>query len=500
MKSALCQDPPSRSVRLHRWANPDEAPETVLADLGQPVPWTTSGYYIPTDSKLGKTLWHDIGAFYIQEASAMAVAEALAPEPDALVLDLCAAPGGKSTHLGKLLGASGWLVANEIHPQRVVVLAQNLERLGVPATVLNESPARIAEALGPVFDAVLVDAPCSGEGMFRKHPAAATEWTEQSPEECAARQRDILTQAVHLTRPGGTIVYSTCTLNPVENEQVVSWALSHLPVTLDPLPDWAGWSPGRPEWADDTNELAKTRRLWPHLAKAEGHFVARFRVLDSSGHGGTRTQSDEAVRATYRERGSSTGPTKGNRTTRAKGNATSTSEWLALAHDLFEDADVWFEQSRNALGDPLVQSDVLFSRPPLDFGRLRVLRPGLPLATNNGKRLMPHHALAMALPTLLTKSGALGRFRDAPEADNYDSSGTGPDPRVPQLRQVVQLSPTDAASYLAGQALTPQMDHPPGKGWVLMQTSGLPLGWGKAAPGRINNALPRGLRQPHVLL
>ena len=190
----------------------------------RPVPWCPAGFQFPEDlppdqPTPGRHPYHAAGLYYLQEPSAMAVVEALDPQPGKRVLDLCAAPGGKSTHLAARMDGKGLLVANEIHPKRVWELAENLERWGARhVIILNESPARLSERLPAFFDCVLVDAPCSGEGMFRKSEAALRDWSPELVHSCAVRQSAILHEAARLTRPGGRLVYSTCTFNPQENE------------------------------------------------------------------------------------------------------------------------------------------------------------------------------------------------------------------------------------------------------------------------------------------
>ena len=201
-----------------------------------PVPWCPAGFYVPQGLRMGKEPLHAAGAYYLQEPSAMAPAAALGVRPGMRVLDLCAAPGGKSTQIADLLGGQGILVANEIHPARARILLENVERMGVPnAVVCNETPARIAAHFGPWFDAVLVDAPCSGEGMFRRDPEAVAQWSAEAPARCHERQMEILEDAARCLRGGGTLVYSTCTFNRVENEGTIEAFLRRHPeFSLDP--------------------------------------------------------------------------------------------------------------------------------------------------------------------------------------------------------------------------------------------------------------------------
>ena len=209
----------------------------------------------------------------------MAPAELLDPQPGERVLDLCAAPGGKSTQLaGKLLG-KGLLVCNEINAKRAKILSGNMERLGISnALVLNEHPKKLTERFAGYFDKILVDAPCSGEGMFRKEEAAVTDWTEDTNAICANRQLEILASAAGMLRPGGRLVYSTCTFSPVENEGVISEFLWKNPDFSVEKLDVPFFSPGRPDWVPNpAPELEHTFRLWPHRLLGEGHYAAVLR-------------------------------------------------------------------------------------------------------------------------------------------------------------------------------------------------------------------------------
>jgi 16S rRNA C967 or C1407 C5-methylase (RsmB/RsmF family) len=211
----------------------------------------------------------------------MAVTLLLNPNPARRILDLAAAPGGKSTHIAARLAGQGVLVANEVHPKRVWALAENLERWGARnAIVLNEGPERLADHLAGHFDGVLLDAPCSGEGLFRKNPAARLEWSPALVDGCARRQDALLAKAAKLVRPGGVLVYSTCTFSPEENEGVVSRFLrDHSEFELASTVRLPGFQPGHPEWAPDRgpDALRRAIRIWPHIGPGEGHFAAVLR-------------------------------------------------------------------------------------------------------------------------------------------------------------------------------------------------------------------------------
>ena len=252
-------------------------------DLAQfslwPVPWEPCGYYYAPETRPGKSPYHEAGLYYLQEASAMAPAALLDPKPGERVLDLCAAPGGKSTQLAGKMQGEGLLVCNEINPKRAKILASNIERLGISnALVLNEHPQRLEARFAGYFDKILVDAPCSGEGMFRKEEAAVTDWSEETVRMCARRQAEILHAAAVMLRPGGRLVYSTCTFSPEENEGSVSAFLhAHPEFSVEKMP--APWfSPGRPDWMEaPAPGLENTFRLWPHKLLGEGHYCAVLR-------------------------------------------------------------------------------------------------------------------------------------------------------------------------------------------------------------------------------
>lgn len=281
-----------RAVALRR--NPRHAALKLPFAL-EPVPWEPTGYYYHPSERPGLHPWHDGGVYYLQEASAMAPAALLHPMPGERVLDLCAAPGGKTTQLAGYLDGQGILVSNEIHPQRARILSQNVERMGIAnALVLNEHPEKLASRFPRYFDRVMVDAPCSGEGMFRKEEAAVTDWSQETVEMCARRQREILESASKMIRAGGKIVYSTCTFSPEENEGVIS-------AFLQDHPDFSVWeadapwfAPGRPDWIrDPAPGLEHTFRLWPHLLRGEGHFAA---VLQYNGTEASDLAEEKGVR------------------------------------------------------------------------------------------------------------------------------------------------------------------------------------------------------------
>ena len=344
-----------------------------------PVPWEPMGYYYDPDSRPGLHPYHEAGVYYLQEASAMSAVALLEPQPGEKICDLCAAPGGKTTQIaGKMLG-EGFLLCNEINPKRANILSRNIERMGVAnALVTNEHPARLAEKFAGLFDRVLIDAPCSGEGMFRKEEAAVTDWSQETVEMCARRQAEILHSGAELLKPGGRLVYSTCTFAPEENEQIIeNFLKTHPEFRLEDVS--APWF---------TPVGTGMFRLWPHKLLGEGHFAAVLRKVSGE---------EDAV-----------APIKSEKFPK---------EWVAFAKDLSislpEGTPVFFGQNLYLA--------------PVDMPDLRgvkVLRPGLELGEVKKDRFEPAHALALWLKTAArTKSiSATGT-----EAERYMRGETLPD-------------------------------------------------------------------------
>lgn len=437
--------PPSVGLRLNGLRGPGEQLARLLPWRLTPVPWSASGFVVEGDQALppGQHPYQAAGVYYLQDPAAMAVAEALAPRPGQLVLDLAAAPGGKSTHLASLLQGQGWLVANDVHPQRARLLVGNLERLGVSnATITNESPARLAQAWPGAFDRVLLDAPCSGEGMFRKSEQALNQWSPAYVLSCARLQDQLLLEAAQLVKPGGLLAYSTCTLNPEENEGSVARFLAASGFQLLPLA-LAGTSPGRPDWSGgaDLPELSGAARVWPHLAPGEGHFVALMRRPDGPAQAAPNTKA--------RKGAAGDGP-----------NRAAHEAWRLLAGELLAPDGPELLPSAQ-------QGDWLISAPPtgLPLGGLRWLRHGLQLGrVRQGRRSVrvePAHALAMALPA----GAPARRLSLAPD-----------DPRV--------------SAYLAGA----DVPSAGAQGYLRVEVDGFPLGWGKRSGASVRSLLPKGLR------
>lgn len=268
-------NPPFRGLRVNTLRCSAEHFEEICPFELKKTPFCKDGFYID-DSVSGRHPWHHAGVFYFQEPSAMSAVTALDVRPGTTVLDLCAAPGGKSTQAAACLDGKGFILCNEIIPSRAAILLSNIERCGIRnAAVTCEKPEKLCSRFHCFFDRVLVDAPCSGEGMFRREPAALREWTAQSPNACAKRQLSILNQAGRAVKAGGILVYSTCTFSPQENEGVVDAFLKENPEFSIEKIDGFG-SAARPDWANADKSLCGARRVFP-FDGGEGHFVARLR-------------------------------------------------------------------------------------------------------------------------------------------------------------------------------------------------------------------------------
>ncbi len=331
-----------------------------------PVPWAAGGFSYDPDARPGKHPWHEAGLYYLQEPSAMAPGALLGARPGERVLDLCAAPGGNATQRAAAMEGRGLLVANEIHPARAKILSRNIERMGIPnALVTNMHPRDLAERFPGCFDRIMVDAPCSGEGMFRKEEAAVTDWSPETVAMCASRQKEILRSAAAMLRPGGRLCYSTCTFAPEEDEGVMAWFLTEYP-DFRPAEVEAPWfSPARPDWAEPrVPAVGKGFRLWPHLLGGEGHFLM---VLERQGDGP----------------GASLPPPKAL-------------DMPPELRDFLRELDVSLPEGRL-----LSFGSSVYLAPPEtpDLKGLRVLRPGLELGVLKKGRFEPAHALALWLRT-----------------------------------------------------------------------------------------------------
>jgi NOL1/NOP2/sun family putative RNA methylase len=341
-----------RAVALRFNPLKGEAPS--MPFVGEAVPWEPNGFYYDPDARPGLHIYHEAGVYYLQEASAMAPVQLLDPQPGEKICDLCAAPGGKTTQIAGRMAGEGFLLCNEINPKRAKILSRNIERMGVPhALVTNEHPENLAKRFPGFFDRVLVDAPCSGEGMFRKEEAAVTDWSEETVLMCARRQAEILHSAAKMVRPGGRLVYSTCTFAPEEDEMAVA-------VFLEEHPEFEPEAVDAP-WFDCSG--SGMYRMWPHKLLGEGHFAAVLRKKGEEAADGDGCPGQKLPK-----------------------------EWLSFAKDL----DIRLPE-----GKAIVFGQSLYWAPielP-DLRGLKVLRPGLELGILKKDRFEPAHALALWLRT-----------------------------------------------------------------------------------------------------
>jgi len=506
----------------------------------RPVPWCETGSYYDGDDRPAKHPYYHAGLYYIQEPSAMAPVELLDVRPGHRVLDLCAAPGGKSTQIAAKLQGEGVLVTNDNAAERTKALAKNIELAGVRnAVVLNEEPASLAPVFARWFDRILIDAPCSGEGMFRKDESMIAAWERHSVERCSTMQRDILRHAAAMLAPGGVLVYSTCTFSPVENETQIAALLAEHP-ELEPVPVRLapGFAPGRPDWAGqaegrlvgEAEEMDREEgiasggmvRLWPHWLDGEGHFAAvirrrpdaaaapedhaggqspesgRARSADEALPSGIRRERREdtrgeplraGVRQERRGRGERERGGKhadGRRGESAPGGALKQrgggkSAPGGSAAGGLSPAESW----RGFAAEHLAGADRWPGR-LVAYGSRVYLQPE-PLPSLDGLRVVrAGWYLGDAGPHRFEPSQPLAMGLKADEA-----------------KRIWNGLPDDAAivRYLKGETLhldaadlTLTGDSAIRKGYTLVCVDGFPLGWGKYADGMLKNGLPAGWR------
>lgn len=416
------------------------------------VSWANEAYYFDENVRPGKHPYHEMGLYYIQEPSAMSAAALLAPKPGMRVLDLCAAPGGKSTQLATYLGDSGLLVSNEINTQRSRILSQNIERMGIKnAIVTNEDSFVLASHFPGFFNAIQVDAPCSGEGMFRKLPEAIEQWSIENVAICAARQKEILDNAAVMLKPGGVIVYSTCTFSKEENEDVIEYFLERHP--------------------DFT--LEEMERFWPHKVDGEGHFVAKlvrrgsvnefdagYDVCEDS----CNKVEDTDLKADRKTKKNKNSKNRKNETKPAltKENMKLLSEFLD--ETISEDVAAWIKNSRLVMfGEQLYRLPDM----EVDIKGLKVQRAGLHIGEFKKQRFEPSHSLALALK--LSEAKNLVKLTcDNPQTIGFFNG------------QSVILSDEQAVECK--------------KGWALVCVDGYTAGWGKVNGTQVKNHYPKGLR------
>lgn len=415
-----------------------------------PIPWTQNGFFYREEDQVTKHPHYYAGLYYVQEPSAMVPAGRLPVEMGDRVLDLCAAPGGKATELGARLNGTGMLVANDLSASRAGALVKNLELFGIRnAFVTAEAPEKLLERFGPFFDKILVDAPCSGEGMFRKAPGLIKSWEERGPEYYAPLQRQILSCAVEMLRPGGMLLYSTCTFSPEENERVIAGTLERFPdlELIRPQNWYSGFSEGLALPEEPGFPAENCIRIWPHRMDGEGHFAALlYKKQDKTGILEEEKGRRDIPGGRKRE-------TKNSREEDLRETVSDFAENLGIR---FREDVTFFRKREDLFAIPKEAS--------FPAG-IRCLRSGLFLGTEKKRRFEPSQALAMAL-----------KKEDCIRTLDFSSG----DPAV--------------IRYLKGETLELPDGSENGAGWILVCCDGYPLGWAKEIHGTLRNKYQPGWR------
>ena len=441
--------------------NPLRSSEPPLS-FTREIAWNPDSYIIDMHDRIGNDPLHAAGVVYLQEPTAMAPVAALNPLPGEYVLDLCAAPGGKTTQIGARMNNDGFLLANDNNRTRAQALAQNVERMGLThTTVASCAPEKLCQAYRDFFDAILVDAPCSGEGMFRREPEAKALWTTDRVKALAQTQLAILNSAYSMLSDGGRMVYSTCTFNPVENECVVAAFLAmHPNMTLEPVS--LPMIERALSAADLTDAARKNNLIMQQLnqlpddwSSVPTEFCARFFPFHSPGEG--------HFIALMRKNGSANAYARPER----RGNSQRLSDkklvssFLAFAKDVLTPA--WLKEFQGALVFAS-QKNILYAVHPQLPELPAYLRKGVPLLRLMHTQPAPEHALAMIL-------------------------------RPQDVIRHCPLSYGDqrVLDFLAGHPIACAATD----GWCLVHMDGAPLGWGKVSQGTLKNHYPKGLRRQY---
>lgn len=434
----------------------------------KPVPWTTNGFYYDGDNQPAKHPYYHAGLYYIQEPSAMLPAELLQVEPGDKVLDVCAAPGGKSTELAAKLGGTGVMVSNDISNSRAKALLKNIEMYGIKnAVVISEDPANLVKYFPGYFDKILVDAPCSGEGMFRKDPSIIKNWEQLGVEYYNNLQKNIILYAADMLKPGGYMVYSTCTFSPEENEATIRYLLENREgFTVEPVKRVEGLGYGQPEWINsDDEQLRNCIRVWPHKVEGEGHFAVLLKK---------RADVESSSYAGY--------PYKKVKLTDE-------------AKDFLEQIDMDFDPNLFEIRD-----ERLYYLPKglPNMKGLRILRQGLYLGDMKKNRFEPSQALANALK-IVDYTNILNIFSDGIDAVKYLKCET-----LDISENYITCKNSEEYDILIAAKKSGKEDMKSCSGillerkkkntWFLVCVDGYPLGWAKCSNNGMKNKYFAGWR------
>jgi NOL1/NOP2/sun family putative RNA methylase len=413
-----------------------------------PIPWARDGFYLDERPSFFKNPLIYAGAFYVQEASSMLIAQATDFSRDLRILDLCAAPGGKSTLLAAHMSAGSTLVSNELVRNRAAILEENLSRWGNPRVAITHNHPRDFAGIQNAFDLIVVDAPCSGEGMFRKDPKVITHWSPKMVQDCADRQREILTDVIGALAPGGRLIYSTCTYNPTENEAIVQWLLAQVPaMRIVPLDFPAVWGLAPGTTAGYSPAMRHTYHAYPHRTKGEGFFLACLEKTETSGRAtmdASRNPKHNKKKPQAREREGLQPATRRQRELLG--------EWVDQP-----EAYAYWMLGETAFAIPADHAAQLTGI----VGQLNPIKIGIKLGELKREQLVPDHDLAMS------------------ECQSAD---------IPTS----ELDLEQALRFLKRTEL--HQDHPGWIGWGIVRYQGRNLGWIKALQGRINNHFPKEMR------
>lgn len=417
------QSDASLSIRINpvKWKKPINL---------EKVHWCSTGYYLANRPSFTLDPWFHAGAYYVQEPGSMLLEQAIKQIPDngnRLFLDMCAAPGGKSTHLLSLLNRGDLLVSNEVIRSRAVILLENIQKWGYSNIIVTNNDPKEFGNLNDYFDVVVVDAPCSGEGLFRKDAAAIGEWSVNNTILCAARQKRIIMEAWKCLKPGGHLIYSTCTFNPAENEENLQWLAENNEASFIELPH-------APEWGIHTIDYhgITAYQTLPHRTKAEGFFMAMVRK-------------------------------KGNANGNRQNIKVMPKKWLPVTQKMAGSITNWFSGKNNynliQYGDTIFRFEKEWLPLVAIFEKyLNIIQVGTPVAVLKGDQPIPHPALALASQS---------------EELNFEET---------------ELSLSDAIRFLQRENL--QLNQLKNE-WILVKYNGLPLGWLKNIGNRTNNYFPK---------